>query len=119
MISPDQPKVDWHQPPFQALTAPQRDRLQAQGVVQTYRLGTVIWPQTSGQYLILSGQVRLVLPAGEPVRLTAGDWFGDLEELRESLPTCTPTVGSPRQVQRFCTSANQVVVIVCTTRTVR
>ena len=84
MISPDQPKVDWHQPPFQALTAPQRDRLQAQGVVQTYRLGTVIWPQTSGQYLILSGQVRLVLPAGEPVRLTAGDWFGDLVPVPEA-----------------------------------
>lgn len=82
MISEEKPvQLDWEQPPLRSLTSDQRHRVQQGATRHTYRLGKVIWPAAPGQYLIISGQVRLVSADEDAVLLGAGDWFGDLLNL--------------------------------------
>ncbi|MGF1512804.1 MAG: peptidase domain-containing ABC transporter [Elainellaceae cyanobacterium] len=84
MISGESVQLDWEQPPLQGLTPDQRHRVQQAATQQTYRLGQVIWPAASpGQYLILTGQVRLVSADGDASLLGAGEWFGDLLALED------------------------------------
>jgi ATP-binding cassette subfamily B protein len=76
--------IAWEHPPFSWLTAAQQVRLKDQVKSRTYRLGEVIWStETSGQFLVVAGNVRLVPNDGKPVLLKAGDWFGDLLELTD------------------------------------
>ncbi len=75
--------LPWHDPPLCLLTAAERDALIQTAVVQSYRLGEVIWLSAvpGHQYVILTGAVRLVAPDEEAQRLQPGEWFGDLLSL--------------------------------------
>jgi len=80
--------VAWDNPPLGWLSAAQQVQLKDQAKSCTHGLGEVIWstdsPDTADrQFLILSGNVRLVPHEGKPVLLKSGDWFGDLLELSD------------------------------------
>ena len=80
--------VVWDNPPLGWLSAAQQVQLKDQAKSRTHGLGEVIWstdsPDTADrQFLILSGNVRLVPHEGKPVLLKSGDWFGDLLELSD------------------------------------
>ncbi|MBW4655486.1 MAG: peptidase domain-containing ABC transporter [Kaiparowitsia implicata GSE-PSE-MK54-09C] len=72
--------LPWHDPPLSLLTVAERDALIQTAVVQSYRLGEVIWLSAvpGHQYVILTGTVRLVAPDEDARRLQPGEWFGEL-----------------------------------------
>lgn len=71
--------IAWDVPPLGWLSAAQQVQLKDQAKPHTHRLGEVIWSTDSGsQFLIVSGNVRLVPNDGKPLLLKPGDWFGDL-----------------------------------------
>lgn len=72
--------VAWDSPPLSWLSPAQQIQLKDQAKLQTHNLGEVVWSTENpgNQFLILSGNVRLVPSEGKPVLLKAGDWFGDL-----------------------------------------
>ncbi len=75
----------WDKPPLCWFNAEQQVRLKDQAEVKTCHLGEVIWSteQLGSEYMVLSGNVRLVPDEGKSVILKAGDWFGDLPELTD------------------------------------
>ncbi|XQQ05714.1 MAG: type I secretion system permease/ATPase [Leptolyngbya sp. IPPAS B-1204] len=72
--------IDWDSPPLSWLSAAQQIQLKDQAKPHNHRLGEVIWSTETGgsQFLIVSGNVRLVPAEGKPIVLKPGDWFGDL-----------------------------------------
>lgn len=72
--------VTWDSPPLSWLSAAQQIQLKDQAKPHTHNLGEVVWSTENpgNQFLILSGNVRLVPSEGKPILLKAGDWFGDL-----------------------------------------
>ena len=86
MISNDlRTNLDWEHPPLSWLTTEQRILIEDTSVVKTVRLGEVLWSTDSPgkEYLVLSGNVRLMPDEGQAVLLKAGDWFGDLPRLSD------------------------------------
>ncbi len=84
MITDDlRASVDWEKPPLSWLSPEQQLQLKDQAKPRDYALGEVIWSteMPGNQFLILSGNVRLVPDEGKSTVLKAGDWFGDLPEL--------------------------------------
>ncbi len=77
--------LSWSEPPLCWLNPDQQLRVKEHAKPQTYKLGAVIWStETPGkEYLILSGNVRLVPDSGQTTMLKAGDWFGDLPQLTD------------------------------------
>jgi HlyB family type I secretion system ABC transporter len=80
--------IAWDSPPLSGLSAAQQIQLKDQAKPRTHGLGEIIWStdlndQQGQQFLILSGNVRLVPSEGKPVLLKPGDWFGDLLELSD------------------------------------
>ncbi|MBD2092811.1 type I secretion system permease/ATPase [Microcoleus sp. FACHB-1515] len=75
--------VDWKRPPLAWLAAEQQLRVKEKAEVRRFSLGEVIWSTETPdrQFLIVSGNVRLVPDGGKSIVLKAGDWFGDLPEL--------------------------------------
>jgi ATP-binding cassette subfamily B protein len=75
--------IKWNAPPLCWLSAEQQVRAKDQAKPRQGRLGEVIWSTESPgkEYLIISGNVRLVPDDGKPTLLKPGDWFGDLPEL--------------------------------------
>lgn len=75
--------VDWKRPPLAWLEAEQQLRVKEKATVRRFNLGEVIWSTETPdrQFLIVSGNVRLVPDSGKSIVLKAGDWFGDLPEL--------------------------------------
>ncbi len=76
----------WNAPPLSWLSASQQVQLKDQAKTRTHRLGEVIWStdDVGSQFLIVSGNVRLVPAEGKPLLLKAGDWFGDLLDLSDA-----------------------------------
>jgi signal-transduction protein with cAMP-binding, CBS, and nucleotidyltransferase domain len=72
--------VVWDSPPFNWLSSAQQVQLKDQAKPRTHKLGEVIWSTESfgSQFLVVSGNVRLVPSEGKPILLKSGDWFGDL-----------------------------------------
>ena len=79
-------RVNWATPPFSWLSFEQQAQIKTQAKSRSFALGEVIWStETPGShFLIVSGNVRLVPAEGDPVRLKAGDWFGDPLELTDA-----------------------------------
>ena len=80
--------IAWENPPLSWLSPAQQVQLQDQAKPRTHSMGEVIWStdmpeHANRQFLVLSGNVRLVPTDGKPVRLQPGDWFGDLLELSD------------------------------------
>ena len=75
--------VDWQRPPLGWLAAEQQLRIKDKAEVRRLGLGEVVWSTdtTGSEFLIVSGNVRLVPDQGKSIVLKAGDWFGDLPEL--------------------------------------
>jgi ATP-binding cassette subfamily B protein len=76
--------IAWEQPPLSCLTPDQQVRVKQQATLRDFRLGEVIWSSDEGsgqQYLVVSGNARLVPTDGKSIILKPGDWFGDLPEL--------------------------------------
>lgn len=87
MITNDQlTTLTWDKPPLCWLSADQQLRIKDQAQSQPYRLGEVIWStETPGkQFIVLSGNVRLVPSEGKATLLKTGDWFGDLLGLTDA-----------------------------------
>ncbi|MGF1496206.1 MAG: type I secretion system permease/ATPase [Elainellaceae cyanobacterium] len=86
MISDDpRAQLDWQHPPLSWLSPDQQTQVKDQAAPHTYRLGDVIWSteESDREFLVLSGNVRLVPEAGSPILLKAGDWFGELPQLSD------------------------------------
>ncbi|WP_204152837.1 type I secretion system permease/ATPase [Leptolyngbya sp. CCY15150] len=85
MTTNDVLNLDWAKPPLCWLSPDEQISIKQQAEVQTFSLGEVIWATESlgKQYLVLSGNVRLVPNDGKSVLLKAGDWFGELPELSD------------------------------------
>jgi HlyB family type I secretion system ABC transporter len=86
MITDDQlASIPWGSPPLNWLSAEQQIRLKDQAKTLYCGLGEVIWStDTPGsQFLIISGNVRLIPDQGKPTVLKSGDWFGDFPELTD------------------------------------
>ncbi|MBF2088706.1 MAG: type I secretion system permease/ATPase [Synechococcales cyanobacterium K44_A2020_017] len=85
MTTNDVLNLDWAKPPLCWLSPDEQISIKQQAEVQTFSLGEVIWATESlgKQYLVLSGNVRLVPNDGKSVLLKTGDWFGDLPELSD------------------------------------
>jgi HlyB family type I secretion system ABC transporter len=86
MITNDQlTKIAWDAPPLCWLSSDQQLRLKSEAEPKYYSLGEVIWStdEPVGQFLILSGNVRLVPDSGKSTMLKPGDWFGDLTGLSD------------------------------------
>ncbi len=86
MISEEQlATLAWEHPPLCWLSATQQIQVRDGATPQHYRLGEVIWSteDPGQQYVLLSGQVRLIPTEGKPMLLKAGDWFGDLPQLAD------------------------------------
>ncbi|MCU0523529.1 MAG: type I secretion system permease/ATPase [Elainella sp. Prado103] len=76
--------IAWDVPPLGWLSAAQQVQLKDHAKPRTHRLGEVIWSIDAGcQFLVVSGNVRLVPNDGKPVLLKPGDWFGDLLSLSD------------------------------------
>jgi ATP-binding cassette subfamily B protein len=90
MIADDIKNLAWDQLPLSLLTPEQQVKFKHQAETRRYGLGEIIWDTDSpsgengsnskGQFLIVSGKVRLV-SQGDSVILQKGDWLGDLLEL--------------------------------------
>ncbi|MEM9212924.1 MAG: peptidase domain-containing ABC transporter [Cyanobacteria bacterium P01_F01_bin.150] len=78
-------QLDWQQPPLSWLSPEQQKQVEAHATPQRFKLGEVIWDtdKTEHQFLILSGNVRLMPDGGSPILLKAGDWFGALPQLSD------------------------------------
>ncbi|HEY9814531.1 MAG TPA: type I secretion system permease/ATPase [Candidatus Obscuribacterales bacterium] len=85
MTTNDVLNLDWAKPPLCWLSPDEQISIKQQAEVQTFSLGEVIWATESlgKQYLVVSGNVRLVPNDGKSVLLKAGDWFGELPELSD------------------------------------
>lgn len=77
--------VAWDNPPLNWLSSAQQVQLKDQAKPRSHKLGEVIWSteSTGSQFLIVSGNVRLVPSEGKPTLLKPGDWFGDLLNLTD------------------------------------
>ncbi len=79
--------VAWDNPPLGWLSPAQQIQLKDQAKLRRQGLGEVIWSTEADgidcQFLIVSGNVRLVPNDGKPIMLKPGDWFGDLLELSD------------------------------------
>ncbi|GAB4372818.1 MAG: hypothetical protein Kow00121_15480 [Elainellaceae cyanobacterium] len=87
MITNDQlTNLTWNKPPLCWLSADQQLKVKDQAHPQSYSLGEVIWStETPGsQFLVLTGNVRLVPMQGKATLLKPGDWFGDLLGLTDA-----------------------------------
>ncbi len=91
-------KLDWDVLPLNLLTPEQQIRFKNQAETRRYILGEIIWATDSdhridgngakanfrGQFVVLTGSVRLIPDQGESIILKKGDWLGDLLELSGS-----------------------------------
>jgi HlyB family type I secretion system ABC transporter len=77
--------IQWDAPPLCWLTPEQQLTVKDQAKPQTFALGEVIWSNdTPGyEFLVISGNVRLVPDEGKSTVLKSGDWFGDFPELTD------------------------------------
>lgn len=78
--------IAWDKPPLAFLTPDQQVHVTQQATLRDHRLGDVIWStedEPGHQYLVVSGNVRLVPADGKSLILKPGDWFGDLPELSD------------------------------------
>jgi ATP-binding cassette subfamily B protein len=75
--------IPWDAPPLCWLTSEQQIEVKNQARPQTFGLGEVIWSNdfSGTEFLVISGNVRLVPEEGKSVLLTPGDWFGNLPQL--------------------------------------
>lgn len=85
MIDTPLAQIPWDEPPLCWLNADQQLQVKAQATPRQCKLGEVIWStDTPGrEFLILSGNVRLVPNEGRSTMLKVGDWFGDLPHLTD------------------------------------
>lgn len=93
MITDEIKNVAWDDLPLSLLSPEQQVKFKNQAETRRYMLGEIIWdtdlPSTEngstkrsgGQFLVISGKVRLVPEQGESIILQKGDWLGDLLEL--------------------------------------
>ena len=79
------PTLAWDKPPLSWLSSDEQIQVKQQAEERTYQLGEVLWSteQLGQQFLILSGNVRLLPDQGTSVMLKPGDWFGDLPALSD------------------------------------
>lgn len=77
--------IAWNAPPLCWLTPEQQRQVKDQARPRKFTLGAVVWSTdlVDREFLIVSGNVRLVPAEGKTVVLKAGDWFGDLPELTD------------------------------------
>lgn len=77
--------IAWDSPPLCWLTPAQQLHLQDRATARRHSMGEVVWStETLGsQFLVVSGNVRLVNTDGKSMLLKPGDWFGDLLELTD------------------------------------
>jgi ATP-binding cassette, subfamily B, bacterial len=77
--------VQWDAPPLSGLTQQQQLQVKEQAKPRQFSLGEVIWSNEGlgQQFLIVSGQVRLVPDEGKTVMLKPGEWFGAFPELTD------------------------------------
>lgn len=91
MIADEIKNLAWDQLPLSLLSPEQQVKFKHQAETRRYGLGEIIWDTDSlngengssnfrGQFLIVSGKVRLV-SQDDSVILQKGDWLGDLLEL--------------------------------------
>ena len=78
-------QLNWQQPPLNWLSSEQQEQVETQAQSRQFKLGEVIWDtdKTGYQFLILSGNVRLIPDEGSPILLKQGDWFGTLPQLSD------------------------------------
>ncbi|MGK7892005.1 MAG: type I secretion system permease/ATPase [Leptolyngbyaceae cyanobacterium] len=79
-------QLDWQQPPLGWLSPEQQQQVEAQANPRIFKLGEVIWDtdqDTDHQYVVVSGNVRLIPEGGKPILLKGGDWFGALPHLSD------------------------------------
>ena len=78
-------QLNWQQPPLSWLSSEQQEQVETQATPRSFKLGEVIWDtdKTGHQFLILSGNVRLIPDGGSPILLKNGDWFGALPQLSD------------------------------------
>ncbi|MBD2464588.1 type I secretion system permease/ATPase [Oscillatoria sp. FACHB-1407] len=84
MITNDQlASIAWDAPPLCWLTPEQQLKVKEQAQLRQCTLGEVIWSNDApgSEFLVLTGNVRLVPDEGKPTLLKPGDWFGDFPEL--------------------------------------
>lgn len=72
--------TSWNRPPLSLLSPEQQVQFKSRAETRRYNLGEIIWSTDAlgYQFLLLSGNVRLVKDEGQSVVLKPGDWFGDL-----------------------------------------
>jgi ATP-binding cassette subfamily B protein len=77
--------IPWDAPPLCWLSSEQQVRLKDHAKPRHFTLGEVIWStETSGsEFLVISGNARLVPDDGKSTLLKSGEWFGDLPELTD------------------------------------
>jgi HlyB family type I secretion system ABC transporter len=77
--------IQWDAPPLCWLTPEQQLTVKDQAKPQTFALGDVIWSNDTpgSEFLVISGNVRLVPDGGKSTVLKPGDWFGDFPELTD------------------------------------
>ncbi|MCU0565846.1 MAG: type I secretion system permease/ATPase [Oculatellaceae cyanobacterium Prado106] len=86
MITNDQlTSTTWDSPPLCWLTPDQQWQINSQAKSSKFAMGEVVWSTegTGRQFLLLSGNVRLVPNEGKSIMLKPGDWFGDLLALTD------------------------------------
>jgi HlyB family type I secretion system ABC transporter len=78
-------RTTWESPPLCWLNPEQQWKLNSQAESHNFGMGEVVWSTDApgSQFLLLSGNVRLVPTEGKSTMLKAGDWFGDLLELSD------------------------------------
>ncbi|MBF2001458.1 MAG: type I secretion system permease/ATPase [Synechococcales cyanobacterium M58_A2018_015] len=78
-------RIAWDSPPLCWLTPAQQLHLQDRATARRHSMGEVIWSTDTlgSQFLVVSGNVRLVNTDGKSMLLQPGDWFGDLLELTD------------------------------------
>lgn len=90
VAQPEQWKINalnlsWHTPPLSLLTSQQQLQFRQRAEVRTFTTGEILWSSQNpgGQFLVLSGRVRLVqepgksaLEPGNKELLKAEDWLG-------------------------------------------
>jgi HlyB family type I secretion system ABC transporter len=88
MITNDQlTSAAWDSPPLCWLNTEQQWKLNEKATSRQFGMGDVIWSTDTpvrSQFLILTGNVRLMPVEGKPLLLKPGDWFGDLLELSDA-----------------------------------